>query len=247
MKACNVAPINTAAVAAELQDQASPSLAGIRQPGQEGDAEKENGCSVASNSMVGPAVHSGTDTGPRSTFPRDMASVCGPGKGRSEAFHMKNAYFALRGLPLAGPAGGAEGPPKTRDSQNSAVPKAHQKKRLRAEQQLEVVAEPTEYAKSRPRRERQEPRMALGHTSESLELLACQDFVGPPGSGAPQAQPFRVSVNPQVPSTPLAGSAPVPEGEVSISESVDASVLGPGVRPDPERSPSSQKVSVQTS
>ena len=66
--------------------------------------------------------------------------------------------------------------------------------------------EPTEYAKSRPRRERQGPMMALGQTSESLELLTCEDFVGPPGSGAPQAQPFRVSVNPQVPSMPLTGS-----------------------------------------
>lgn len=67
--------------------------------------------------------------------------------------------------------------------------------------------EPTEYAKSRPRRERQGPGMALGRTSESLELLACEDFVGPPGSGAPQAQPFRVSVNPQVPCISVTGSA----------------------------------------
>ena len=95
----------------------------------------------------------------------------------------------------------------TQGNQKGTASKAQRKKRLKAEQQLEVVAEPTEYAKSRPRRERQEPRMALGHTSESLELLICEDFVGPPGSGAPQAQPFRVSVNPQVPLLPVTGSA----------------------------------------
>ena len=34
--------------------------------------------------------------------------------------------------------------------------------------------------------------------SESLELMTCQTFVGPPASGAPQAQPFKVAVSPQV-------------------------------------------------
>ena len=40
--------------------------------------------------------------------------------------------------------------------------------------------------------------MALGHTTESLELVKCCDFVGPPGSGAPLAQPFQVEVDAQV-------------------------------------------------
>ena len=40
--------------------------------------------------------------------------------------------------------------------------------------------------------------MALGHTSESLELVKCHEFVGPPGSGAPLAQPFSVEVDAQV-------------------------------------------------
>ena len=38
----------------------------------------------------------------------------------------------------------------------------------------------------------------LGHTTESLELVKCMDFVGPPGSGAPLAQPFQVHVQAQV-------------------------------------------------
>ena len=58
--------------------------------------------------------------------------------------------------------------------------------------------EPTEYAKNRPRRETARTAMALGHTTESLELVKCCDFVGPPGSGAPLAQPFQVEVDAQV-------------------------------------------------
>ena len=42
------------------------------------------------------------------------------------------------------------------------------------------------------------PRNQLGETSESLELLKCADFVGPPGSGAPLSQPFSVAVSQQV-------------------------------------------------
>ncbi|BDA42520.1 probable histone H2A deubiquitinase MYSM1 at C-terminar half [Coccomyxa sp. Obi] len=57
---------------------------------------------------------------------------------------------------------------------------------------------PTEYAKNRPRREVQGPKATLGHTTESLELVKCMDFVGPAGSGAPLAQPFQVSVQAQV-------------------------------------------------
>ncbi|KAL0041515.1 hypothetical protein WJX79_005896 [Trebouxia sp. C0005] len=58
--------------------------------------------------------------------------------------------------------------------------------------------EPTEYAKNRPRRETGRAGMSLGHTTESLELVKCCDFVGPPGSGAPLAQPFQVEVEAQV-------------------------------------------------
>lgn len=58
--------------------------------------------------------------------------------------------------------------------------------------------EPTEYAKNRPRRDTNRAAMALGHTTESLELVKCCDFVGPPGSGAPLAQPFRIEVDAQV-------------------------------------------------
>lgn len=53
--------------------------------------------------------------------------------------------------------------------------------------------EPTDYVKNRPRREVKK-RAAYGHTTESLDLQKCMDFVGPPGSGAPLAQPFKVAV-----------------------------------------------------
>ncbi len=46
--------------AAVLQECKSPSLAGIRHAGQEASAEKENGCSVTSNSMAAPPVNTGT-------------------------------------------------------------------------------------------------------------------------------------------------------------------------------------------
>ena len=59
---CTTSLMSRAAVAAELRERASPSLAGISQPGREEDAEKENGCSAASNTMPGPAVHNGMNT-----------------------------------------------------------------------------------------------------------------------------------------------------------------------------------------
>ncbi len=46
------------------------------------------------------------------------------------------------------------------------------------------------------------PRNELGETSESLELIKCTDFVGPPGSGAPLAQPFSVAVSEEVRAAP---------------------------------------------
>lgn len=61
------------------------------------------------------------------------------------------------------------------------------------------AAQRTEYALARPRREAAAgARSALGGTSESLELVRCHDFVGPPGSGASQAQPFSLEVQTQV-------------------------------------------------
>ena len=56
----------------------------------------------------------------------------------------------------------------------------------------------TEYARNRPRREVVNQKLVLGHTSESLDLVKCCDYVGPPGSGAPLAQPFAVEVTSQV-------------------------------------------------
>ena len=57
----------------------------------------------------------------------------------------------------------------------------------------------TAYARARPRREATNSRrMQLGETSESLALLACSEFVGPPGSGLPGSQPYSVEVDLQV-------------------------------------------------
>ena len=41
-------------------------------------------------------------------------------------------------------------------------------------------------------------RSRWGDTTESLELVRCHDFIGPPGSGASLAQPFEVVVDGQV-------------------------------------------------
>lgn len=61
---------------------------------------------------------------------------------------------------------------------------------------LQAVApgERTEYARNRPRREVGQ-KARLGETTESLELTHLQEFVGPPGSGTPLAQPFSVVVD----------------------------------------------------
>eukprot|EP00877_Chromochloris_zofingiensis_P009007 jgi/Chrzof1/435/Cz01g15230.t1 len=56
----------------------------------------------------------------------------------------------------------------------------------------------TEYARNRPRRETAGQRLTLGTTTESLELVKCSEFVGPPGSGAPLSQPFAVDVATEV-------------------------------------------------
>lgn len=58
-------------------------------------------------------------------------------------------------------------------------------------------AEPTEYSKARPRRQGGQ-RAVMGDTSESLDLTCPKEFVGPPGSAAPLAQPFAVVTSSQV-------------------------------------------------
>ncbi|PNH09515.1 Myb-like protein G [Tetrabaena socialis] len=52
----------------------------------------------------------------------------------------------------------------------------------------------TEYSRNRPRRELAGQRAHVGDTSESLQLVKPHEFQGPPGSGAPMAQPFSVRV-----------------------------------------------------
>ena len=47
-------------------------------------------------------------------------------------------------------------------------------------------------------------RSRWGATTESLELVRCHNFIGPPGSGASLAQPFEVVVDSQVSNRPRA-------------------------------------------
>lgn len=58
----------------------------------------------------------------------------------------------------------------------------------------QVAAGPTEYARNRPRRAPAGGRARLGETTESLELTLPRAFVGAPGTGAPLAQPFSVTL-----------------------------------------------------
>lgn len=59
-----------------------------------------------------------------------------------------------------------------------------------------AAAEPTEYAKNRPRRQLPSAKAQLGATTESLDLTLLSEFVGPIGAGAPLSQPFSVSMSP---------------------------------------------------
>lgn len=59
----------------------------------------------------------------------------------------------------------------------------------------------------RPRRElagQRQRLLTLGATSESHELMACSEFVGPVGSGTAAAQPYQLEVELQV-GCPAAG------------------------------------------
>lgn len=91
--------------------------------------------------------------------------------------------------------------PQPKKSQPAPNSKAKAKQRPKLQQQHQEAeldswqAERTEYALARPRRETA-ARSAVGGTTESLELVRCLDFVGPPGSGAPLAQPFSLEVHP---------------------------------------------------
>ncbi|KAL4859895.1 putative dolichyl-diphosphooligosaccharide--protein glycosyltransferase subunit 3B [Chlorella vulgaris] len=58
------------------------------------------------------------------------------------------------------------------------------------------AAEPTAYVRNRPRRQVGR-RMQLGDTTESTDLTHLHSFVGPPGTGAPAAQPFSVTIDQQ--------------------------------------------------
>jgi SHAQKYF class myb-like DNA-binding protein len=57
-----------------------------------------------------------------------------------------------------------------------------------------VTQEQTEYAKARPRRQVGQ-KNRLGETTESCELTLPSDFMGPAGTGAPLAQPFKVTIS----------------------------------------------------
>ncbi|GLC51247.1 hypothetical protein PLESTB_000482000 [Pleodorina starrii] len=53
----------------------------------------------------------------------------------------------------------------------------------------------TEYARNRPRRELAGQRAQMGVTSESLQLVKPQEFMGVPGSGVARSQPFTVDMS----------------------------------------------------
>ena len=48
--------------------------------------------------------------------------------------------------------------------QKSKRAQAREKKKSKVDQQADLLMEPTEYAKNRPRRDMPGPRIALGHT-----------------------------------------------------------------------------------
>lgn len=50
----------------------------------------------------------------------------------------------------------------------------------------------------------------MGQTSESLELVNCKEFIGPPGGQSALSQPFEVTVDQQV--SPSTHSAPRHQG-----------------------------------
>ena len=50
----------------------------------------------------------------------------------------------------------------------------------------------------------------MGQTSESLELVNCKEFIGPPGGQSALSQPFEVTVDQQV--SPSTRSAPRHQG-----------------------------------
>jgi proteasome lid subunit RPN8/RPN11 len=58
------------------------------------------------------------------------------------------------------------------------------------------AGEPTEYVKSRPRRQAA-TRAHMGSTTESLDLTVLHHFVGPVGGGGALSQPFSVSLSPE--------------------------------------------------
>lgn len=56
----------------------------------------------------------------------------------------------------------------------------------------------TDYALARPRRQLGRQRLALAATTESSLLVQPLEFIGQPGSGAPLAQPFQLTIQAQV-------------------------------------------------
>ena len=79
-------------------------------------------------------------------------------------------------------------------AKSSSSEQEHEDEGLPLSPPVATYTEPTDYAKARPRRQvGQKTRM--GETTESCELTSLSEFVGPAGTGAPLAQPFKVSVS----------------------------------------------------
>eukprot|EP00873_Tetraselmis_striata_P035155 jgi/Tetstr1/455419/TSEL_042251.t1 len=94
--------------------------------------------------------------------------------------------------PAAAPeAARAEKADKARDQPTSTRKTNRNKENIDV---LQAPTEPTEYAKSRPKRQVAERAAFRGQLSESLELVALQEYRGPVASGSAGSQPFSVEI-----------------------------------------------------
>lgn len=80
------------------------------------------------------------------------------------------------------------------------------------------------------RRELAGLRTSMGATTESLELIRPQDFMGPPGARTPMAQPFHVLVHPQV-SGSVMHAAAAGASVCAWAETPTTSCCSPGLLP----------------
>ncbi|KAK9803462.1 hypothetical protein WJX73_004742 [Symbiochloris irregularis] len=165
---------------AKLQEEGSPSLVGLAL-GPSSQQDKEN---TAGNNPVQPAAPPAGD--------HITEAACAPGHSHEDGTTGTDHGGATDAPAAALTSIKARAPRKTQSAEvvhKDAAP---------AEAAALQQTEPTEYMRNRPRRELAGLRTSMGATTESLELIRPQDFMGPPGARTPMAQPFHVHVHPQV-------------------------------------------------